>query len=149
MALDGLTLTSNDEHYRATSAGSGTQSFVNMDYMIDYEMFSKEIYENYCVVSTTCSQYLESITIVQNTLFTENLIPYGDIIKRSIPTDPQHYSLLLDYYLRANMEERTRAVFENYVVELRTRLDAAMSLVSFQPIAQMLAEDFSDMKAPI
>lgn len=85
MILDGLTLSSNDEHYRATSAGSSTQSFVNMDYILDYEMFSKEIYMNYCVVSTTCSQYIESLTNVQNNLFNENLIPYDEIIKRARP----------------------------------------------------------------
>lgn len=65
---DEFTLTSMEDHYFKTDS-SPSNTFVNIDLEINYEVFCREIYINYCVPSATCSSYLETMNTVQNTLF--------------------------------------------------------------------------------
>ena len=97
-------------------------------------MFCKEVYVNYCQATATCALQLDSTTTVLNTLFTEAVYPFDQIMARINENDPSHYSLMVEYYLSGNRPVRIRSIFWTYVAEVNGRLDEAFGVVSVRPV---------------
>lgn len=102
--------------------------------IIDEEMFSKEIYVNYCQATAACSLQLDSTATVLNTLFSEGVYSVDEIMTRISDSDPTHYSFMVDYYTSDNRDSRIRATFWTYITDLNSRLDDALRLVSIRPV---------------
>lgn len=70
-------------------------------------------------------------------------------MRRTRTSDPTHYSLLVDYYLSENREDRVWVTFRTYYDDLTARLTNAFELISLRPVTQVLATDVSDKTQPI
>ena len=110
--------------------------YVSVDLVLDYEMFCKEVYVNYCQATAACSLQLDSTTTVLNALFTEAVYSVDEIMTRISESDPTHYSFMVEYYLNENRSTRIRAFFWTYITEVNSRLDAALTLINIRPVVK-------------
>ena len=127
-------ITSTPDFYYATTDQQWNHSYMSVDLVVDEEMFSQEIYVNYCEAVAACSLQLDSTATVLNTLFTEGVYSVDEIMTRIDSSNPTHYSFMVEYYIGANRDSRIRALFWTYITELNTRIDSALRLVNIRPV---------------
>lgn len=111
-----LNFSSVEDHFYNDTKSASTyySSFANIDLQINYEMIAKEIYVNYCEKSTTCVTYLDSDSTLINNLFIAGTMQTNEIMRRMRKTDPEHYSMLVDYYMSDSRDARVRVLFIDY-----------------------------------